>query len=175
MMPGNSEIIYEPLGVSVIIGAYNYPLSLLFGPLAGAIAAGCCAVVKPSETSAACENLSARLIKQYCDPDAIMVVCGGILRQHTFLPRNGTKYSFTGSPRVGRIVAVAAAEHMTSVTHLGGKSPTLIDKSCTDLYLAAKRILWGKFSNAGQTCIAPDYALVHEERYDAFWRLARRW
>ncbi len=169
MMPGNSEIMHEPLGVSLIIGAYNYPLTLIFGPLAGAIVAGCCAVVKPSEASAACESLSARLIKQYCDPDAIMVVCGGIQETTHLLAQKWDKIFFTGSPRVGKIVAKAAAEHLTNVTlELGGKSPTLIDKSCTDLYLAAKRILWGKFSNAGQTCIAPDYALVHEERYDAF-------
>ncbi len=169
MMPGNSEIMYVPLGVSLIIGAYNYPLSLIFGPLAGAIAAGCCAVVKPSETSAACESLAAKLIPQYCDPDAITVVCGGIPETTHLLAQKWDKIFFTGSPRVGRIVAKAAAEHMTNVTlELGGKSPTLIDKSCTDLYLAAKRILWGKFSNTGQTCIAPDYALVHEQRYDAF-------
>ena len=177
MMPGNSEIMYVPLGVSLIIGAYNYPLSLIFGPLAGAIAAGCCAVVKPSETSAACESLAAKLIPQYCDPDAITVVCGGIPETTHLLAQKWDKIFFTGSGFVGKIIAAAAAKHLTPCClELGGKSPCIVDKSA-DLEHAAHRLVWGSFLNGGQTCVRPDFLLVHEavkERFVAQVEAARR-
>lgn len=168
-LPANAEVIPEPLGVALIMGAFNYPVQLCLGPLVGAIAAGNCAVIKPSEVSGACEAMLADLIPKYMDTDCIGVICGGINVSTHLLAQKWDKIFFTGSTRVGKIVAKAAAEHMTSVTlELGGKSPTIIDESVSDLYLAARRIMWGKFSNCGQTCISPDYCFVHEKHYDAF-------
>jgi aldehyde dehydrogenase (NAD+) len=175
MLPANAEVIPEPLGVALIIGAFNYPVQLCLGPLVGAIAAGNCAVLKPSETSSACEAFIADLVPQYMDMDCVGVICGGIDVSTHLLSQKWDKVFFTGSTRVGKIVAKAVSEHMTPTTlELGGKSPTIVDESVSDTYLAAKRILWGKFSNSGQTCIAPDYCYVHESRYDEFLENCKR-
>jgi len=169
MFPSMSEIHNVPFGVALIISPFNYPLSLCFGPLVGAIAAGNTCLIKPSEMTPACEAVMQKFLPKYMDTDCIDVMFGGIEPTKCVLAQHFDKIFFTGSTRVGKIVMKAAAEHLTNVTmELGGKSPCIIDKSCTNLDLAVKRILWGKFCNSGQTCIAPDYMLVHEEVYDEF-------
>ena len=176
MLPATSEITTEPMGVVLVIGPFNYPIQLALSPLMGAICAGNCVVFKPSEISMACEKVLAELIPKYLDNDCIAVVCGGIDVSSSLL--NDVKWDkifFTGSTRVGKIVMKAAAENLTPVLlELGGKSPTIIDESVENLELAAKRTIWGKFANAGQTCIAPDYVLVHEKHHDVFVQLCAK-
>jgi len=167
MAPATSSYIYEPYGLCLIISAFNYPIQLLGGPLIGAIMAGNCAVLKPSEMAAETEKLMLDLIPKYLDNDAFAVICGGISTTSALLAQKWDKIFFTGSTRVGKIVMKAAAENLTPVSlELGGKSPTFVDDSITDYDLVAQRICWGKYSNAGQTCVAPDYLLVHERAYD---------
>lgn len=159
-MPGTCRILKEPLGIVLIIGPWNYPLQLVLSPLVGAIAAGNCALLKPSEHAPASEALVAKLVPQYLDNDAIRVVRGGIPETTAVLKERFDHIFFTGSVGVGRIVMQAAAKHLTPVTlELGGKTPAIVSKDA-NLDAAAKRIVWGKFYNAGQTCIAPDYVLV---------------
>jgi len=174
MLPAASEIISEPYGVCLIISPYNYPLQLAVSSLAGAICAGNCALLKPSEVSAATEKALEELIPKYLDTSCFAVVCGGVETTTTLLNDvTWDKIFFTGSVRVGKIVAHAAAEKLTPVTlELGGKSPAICDESVENLPLVVKRLLWGKLANAGQTCIAPDFALVHAKHYDAFLKLA---
>jgi aldehyde dehydrogenase (NAD+) len=175
MVPSISEYVYEPYGVCLIIGAFNYPLDLVLGPLLGAIAAGNCVFIKPSELSTNVEQLIQRLLPIYLDMTAFSLICGGKETTSCLLSKQWDHIFFTGSPKVGKIVAKAAAEYLTPVTlELGGKSPVIIDESVTDLELAAKRILWGKFVNAGQTCIAPDYLLIHESHYEAFITISKK-
>ena len=167
--PATSEYIYEPYGVCLILGAFNYPFFLLTGPFLGAIVAGNCAVVKPSELSVHSEKLISELIPKYLDKDAFRVINGGVSTSEILLKQQWDKIFFTGSPRVGKLVMKAAAEFLTPVSlELGGKSPAIIDESVADLDLVTQRILWGKFANAGQTCIAPDYILCHNKHYDKF-------
>ncbi|PWW04454.1 aldehyde dehydrogenase (NAD+) [Hoeflea marina] len=164
--PGRSSIISEPLGVALIMAPWNYPFYLVCMPLIGAIAAGNCAVVKPSEISAATSRLLARLIPAYLDPRAVRVVEGDAETARELLEERWDHIFFTGGEAVGRQVMAAAARHLTPVTlELGGKSPTIVEPDC-DLATAARRIAWGKFLNAGQTCVAPDYVLVHESAAD---------
>ncbi|MGO8992219.1 MAG: aldehyde dehydrogenase family protein [Polyangiaceae bacterium] len=166
-LPGKSRIVREPLGVVLIIGPWNYPFQLIMGPLVGAIAAGNCAVVKPSEIAPATSALIARLLPRYVDAGAVCVVEGGVAETTALLAERFDHIFYTGNGAVGRIVMEAAAKHLTPVTlELGGKSPCIIDKSA-DLDVTVKRIAWGKFYNAGQTCVAPDYLLVHEAVHDA--------
>lgn len=173
MAPCTSEVVHEPYGVALVIGAFNYPIMLTLSPLLGAIMAGNAAIVKPSEIALACEKLLVRIIPQYLDVECYKVITGGIPTNTTLLGMKWDKIFFTGSIRVGKIVAAAAAVHLTPVSlELGGKSPVYIDESVTDLQLAVQRIMWGKFANAGQTCIAPDYVLCHEKHYDEFLKLA---
>lgn len=175
MAPAVSEYIYEPFGVVLVISAFNYPISLTFGPLIGAICAGNVAVIKPSELSVATEQLLRERLPRYIDHDCFEVVCGGIPTTQALLAQHWDKIFFTGSTRVGKIVMQAAAQKLTPVSlELGGKSPTIIDESVTDLELATRRIIWGKCANAGQTCIAPDYVLCHEKYYDEFLDTAAR-
>ena len=160
--PGKSWIQPEPLGVVLIMSAWNYPVQLLLMPLVTALAAGNCVVLKPSEIAAHTAELMAELILQYLDQDAVTVIQGGVPETTALLKERFDHIVYTGSGEVGRIVMRAAAEHLTPVTlELGGKSPCVIDPG-VDLNMAAKRLLWGKFLNAGQTCIAPDYLLVPE-------------
>jgi acyl-CoA reductase-like NAD-dependent aldehyde dehydrogenase len=156
-----SNYIYpEPLGVVLIIGPWNYPLQLTISPLVNAIAAGNCAIIKPSEIAPHASQLIAEIIGKHFPPDFIAVVEGGVETSQALLAEKFDRIFFTGSAAIGRLVLAAAAQHLTPVTlELGGKSPCLVDLDC-DLKLAAKRITWGKFLNAGQTCIAPDYLLV---------------
>jgi aldehyde dehydrogenase (NAD+) len=158
---GTSRIHREPLGVVLIIGPWNYPIQLLLAPLIGAIAAGNCALMKPSELTPHSSALVAELVPKYLDPDCFKVVEGGIPETTAVLEQRFDHVFFTGSTRVGKIVMMAAAKHLTPVTlELGGKSPAIVDQEC-DLEVTARRIAWGKFFNAGQTCVAPDYVLVH--------------
>ena len=175
VQPGRSHIQPEPKGVVLIIAPWNYPLSMVMAPLVGAIAAGNCAVMKPSEVTCHTSSALAKILPRYLDPDAFAVVEGGIPETTELLGQRFDHILYTGNERVARIVMSAAAKHLTPVTlELGGKSPCLIDKSA-DIEVAASRIAWGKFLNAGQTCVAPDHVLVHRDVATPFVdALARR-
>ena len=166
-MPGRSYIYREPLGVTLIIAPWNYPFQLIVLPLIGAIAAGNCAALKPSDLAPHVSALLAKWIPKYFDRKAIRVIEGGAQETTALLRQNWDHIFYTGNGRVGRIVMEAAAKHLTPVTlELGGKSPCIVDESA-ELDTAAKRIVYGKFFNAGQTCVAPDYVLVHDRVHDA--------
>ena len=151
--PSTSEIRYEPLGVVLIIAPFNYPIYLALGPLLGAIVGGNCALLKPSELTRNSEKLLERLIPQYLDTEIFKVITGGIATTTSLLNQRWDKIFFTGSTRVGKVVLQAAAVNLTPVAlELGGKSPTIIDKTVTDMALVAKRIMWGKLINSGQVC-----------------------
>ncbi|MBW4542037.1 MAG: aldehyde dehydrogenase [Myxacorys chilensis ATA2-1-KO14] len=161
--PGSAWVQPDPLGVVLIIGPWNYPFQLLISPLMGAIAAGNCAILKPSELAPATSQVVAQLVKETFDPKYIAVLEGGVETAQALLAQKFDHIFFTGGTRVGQIVMEAAAKQLTPVTlELGGKSPCIVDPDIK-LEVAAKRIIWGKYVNAGQTCIAPDYLLVHEE------------
>lgn len=160
--PGKSYILPEPLGTILIIGAWNYPLLLVLSPLISAVSAGNNALIKPSELSANVSNLLAKLVPQYLDNDAFAVVEGAVHETTELLKHQFEHIIYTGGEVVGKIVMRAAAEFLTPVTlELGGKSPCIVDSS-TDLEVTAARIVWSKWMNAGQTCVAPDYVLVEE-------------
>lgn len=150
----------EPLGVALIIGAWNYPLFVTFGPLIGAIAAGCPAILKPSELAPHCAAVMEQVVHKYLDNDCYRVVQGAIPETtHLLNKQKWDTIFYTGGGAVGRIVAAAAAKNLTPVTlELGGKNAVVITKNA-DLKLAARRVAWGKVTNAGQTCVAPDYVL----------------
>jgi len=161
--PGKSWLQAEPLGVVLIIGAWNYPLQLTLAGLAAAISAGNCAVVKPSELAPAMSDVIARRVPDYLDGDCVKIVEGSVPETSTLLELPWDHILYTGGGTVGRIVMAAAAKHLTPVTlELGGKSPCVVMPDA-DLLITARRIAWGKFTNAGQTCIAPDYVLVDAE------------
>jgi len=164
----SSRIHYEPKGVALIISPWNYPFQLCINPLLYAIAAGCTAVLKPSEFS---ENTSAfiqQMIGELFDEKEVAVCQGGISTSQALLSKPFDHMYFTGSPTVGKIVMGAAAKHLSSVTlELGGKSPCFID-SKNNLTKVAKKLTWGKFFNCGQTCIAPDYILIDNKVKDKF-------
>jgi aldehyde dehydrogenase (NAD+) len=158
--PSKSRRIPQPLGVVLVIAPWNYPVQLLLVPAAGAIAAGNAVVMKPSEVSGATSAVLAELLPKYMDQSAIAVVEGGVTETTELLAQQFDHIFYTGNGTVGRIVMTAAAKHLTPVTlELGGKSPVVVDKSA-NISVAARRIAWGKWLNAGQTCIAPDYILV---------------
>jgi aldehyde dehydrogenase (NAD+) len=158
--PGKGWIQAEPLGVCLVIAPWNYPIQLLIEPLAAALAAGNCVAAKPSELAPACSAALARWIPEYVDPEAVVVVEGAVEETTALLDQRWDHIFFTGSTAVGKVVAAAAAKHLTpTVLELGGKSPTYVHASA-DLDVAARRIAWGKLLNAGQTCIAPDYVLA---------------
>ncbi|MFN5653426.1 MAG: aldehyde dehydrogenase [Flavobacteriia bacterium] len=164
-LPGKSYVVPEPLGVCLVIGAWNYPIQLSFAPAIAALAAGNTVILKPSELAANSAQCMAEIVEQYFDPQLFTVVLGGVAETTALLQERFDKIFFTGSPAVGRIVYQAAAKHLTPVTlELGGKSPAILTPS-TDLPTAIKRLVWAKFLNAGQTCIAPDYVFVHESIY----------
>ena len=163
LLPGSAQIIPEPLGTVLIIGPWNYPFSLMISPLIGAIAAGNCAILKPSEVAPQTSQVVAKLIQENFDPSYITVVEGAVETAQQLLAENFDHIFFTGGTKVGKIIMEAAAKNLTPVTlELGGKSPCVVDTEI-DLKETAKRITWGKFLNAGQTCIAPDYLLVNRE------------
>ncbi|KAF9446039.1 NAD-aldehyde dehydrogenase [Macrolepiota fuliginosa MF-IS2] len=166
--PMRPVIYKEPKGVVLIISPFNYPMWLCISPLAGAIAAGNAIVIKPSEATPHVSALFAELVPKYLDPELIAVVNGAVPETTKLLDLPWDHILYTGGGRVGRIVSTAAAKHLTPVSlELGGKSPVFIDPNC-DLETAAKRILWGKVVNAGQTCVAPDYVLVPRDFQDKF-------
>ncbi|NWS46261.1 AL3A2 dehydrogenase, partial [Probosciger aterrimus] len=160
-MRDEAYVFPEPLGVVLIIGAWNYPFVLVIQPLIGAIAAGNAVVVKPSEISENTSQLLADLLPQYLDPELYPVVTGGVSETTELLTQRFDHILYTGNSTVGKIVMAAAAKYLTPVTlELGGKSPCYIDTDC-DLAVACRRITWGKYMNCGQTCIAPDYILCN--------------
>ena len=164
--PGKSYRLPEPLGTVLIIGAWNYPFQLVIAPLIAAIAAGNCAVLKPSELSANTSNVLAELIPQYLDKDAFYVVEGAVDETTELLKQHFDHILYTGGEVVGKIVMRAAAEYLTPVTlELGGKSPCFVHPSA-DFDVTAARIVWSKWMNAGQTCVAPDYVLVEKQDKD---------
>ncbi|MFJ4835345.1 aldehyde dehydrogenase family protein [Streptomyces sp. NPDC088747] len=154
---------YDPLGVVLVIAPWNYPVQLLLTPLLGALAAGNAVVVKPSELAPATSAVLARLLPQYLDTDAVAVVEGAVPETTALLAERFDQIFYTGNGTVGRVVMRAAAEHLTPVAlELGGKSPAFVDRG-TDLAVVADRLVRGKFLNAGQTCVAPDYVLTDPE------------
>ncbi|OJY39854.1 aldehyde dehydrogenase family protein [Pseudonocardia sp. 73-21] len=166
VQPGSARYVYEPLGTVLIIGPWNYPVYLTLTPLVAALAAGNCAVVKPSEHAPAVAALLADLLPRYVDRDAVAVVTGGPEETQDLLAQGLDHAFFTGSPEVGALIMAAAAPTLTPVTlELGGKSPVIVTGDA-DIAVAAKRIAWTKLMNSGQTCIAPDYVLVEESVRD---------
>lgn len=171
--PARSYIYPEPLGTVLVIGAWNYPYILSIGPAVGAIAAGNTVVIKPSEIPEGTSKAMRKAINENFPKEFLHVVEGGVEETTALLELKWDKIFFTGSTHVGKIVYQAAAEHLTPVTlELGGKSPVFITKGA-NLKVAAKRIAWGKFLNAGQTCIAPDYILVDESIEEEFLKLLK--
>ncbi|XP_022817484.1 aldehyde dehydrogenase, dimeric NADP-preferring isoform X3 [Spodoptera litura] len=167
-------IYHDPYGVTLVIGAWNYPLQLLLLPMSGAIAGGNAVIVKPSELATACAAFVAETIPKYLDNDAIIVVEGGPQETTELLKQKFDYIFFTGGTSIGKIVYEAAVKNLTPVTlELGGKSPVYIDNTA-DIMITTKRVLWGKFINAGQTCIAPDYILCTKETQDKFVAAAKK-
>jgi len=163
-----SWIQYEPRGRCLIISPWNYNVNLSFGPLVSAIAAGNTAILKPSEMTPHLTAVMVRIVREIFTEDEVAIFEGDAAVSTLLLALPFDHIFFTGSPAVGKVVMTAAAKHLTSVTlELGGKSPTIIDETA-DLKLAAKTLMWGKYTNCGQTCIAPDYIYVHPGVKDAF-------
>jgi aldehyde dehydrogenase (NAD+) len=166
--PATCRIHKEPYGTVLIITPWNYPFQLVFSPLIGAIAAGNTVVIKPSEHSAHTSRIVSEIIAAVFDPGHVTVVEGEVAVAARLLRERWDYIFFTGSITVGKIVAKAAAEHLTPTTlELGGKNPCIVDETA-NIPLAARRIIWGKFINCGQTCIAPDYILVHKSVRELF-------
>lgn len=158
--PGTSWIQPEPLGVVLVIGAWNYPVQLTLAVMVAAITAGNCVIIKPSELAPATSALLARRVPEYLDPECINIVTGGVAETTALLELPFDHILYTGGGNVGRIVMAAAAKNLTPVTlELGGKSPCVVLPDA-NLEATARRIVWGKFTNAGQTCTAPDYILT---------------
>lgn len=160
LQPGRASIVREPLGTVLVIGAWNMPIPVLLGPAVAAIAAGNAVVMKPSELAPATSALIARLVPDYLDSEAFAVVEGGIAETTALLEQQWDHIFYTGSGSVGRIVAAAAAKHLTPVTlELGGKSPAYVAVDA-DMKVTARRLAWAKWMNAGQVCVSPDHVLV---------------
>jgi aldehyde dehydrogenase (NAD+) len=168
LQPAKARIVPEPLGVALVIAPWNYPLHLLLLPMAYALAAGNAVVGKPSEISASTSAAIARWVPEYLDPRAVRIVEGDAPVVTSLLAERWDHIFYTGNGTVARIVAAAAARHLTPTTlELGGKSPTIVDRSA-NVEVAARRVAWGKWLNAGQTCVAPDYVLVDASVADRF-------
>lgn len=168
LFPSASRILTQPLGQALVIAPWNYPVQLLLNPLVGAISAGCTALLKPSPYTPQVSQTLARMIGEIYDEEYIAVVQGHREVNTLLLDERWDVIFFTGSPALGRIVMAAAAKNLTPVVlELGGKSPCIVDRGA-DVETAARRIAWGKSLNAGQTCIAPDYLLVHESLREPF-------
>lgn len=172
---GKSKIHSEPLGNILVIGAWNYPYQLSLSPMIAAIAAGNCCILKPSEIAENTMKVMSKIINENFPSEYLYVYEGGIDETTALLKLKFDKIFFTGSTKVGKIVYKAAAEHLTPVVlELGGKSPAIITKNA-NLEIAAKRTVWGKFLNAGQTCVAPDYLLVEESIQEQFLEMLRKY
>ena len=170
MFPSKSYIVSEPLGNTLIMAPWNYPVQLLLNPLVGAISAGCTAVLKPSPYVPTVSDTIARMIADTYTPEYIAVVQGHREVNQALLEQRFDLIFFTGSPSLGKMVMEAASKYLTPVIlELGGKSPCIVDREA-DIKTAAKRIAWGKTLNSGQTCIAPDYLLIHESVKEEFVR-----
>lgn len=162
-LPGKSYIVPEPLGVTLIIGAWNYPYQLSFAPAVAAIAAGCTVILKPSEIAPHTASAMAKLVNDNFVSKYFAVVEGGVSETTSLLENKFDKIFFTGSVQVGKIIYQAAAKHLTPVTlELGGKSPAIVTKGC-NIDMTAKRLVWAKYLNTGQTCVAPDYIMVDKD------------
>ena len=171
IMPATSKIVKQPLGNTLIIAPWNYPVQLLLNPLVGAISSGCTAMLKPSPYVPNVSRVLTEMIRHTFSEEYIAIVEGNRDVNQMLLAERWDLIFFTGSPSLGKMVMEAAAKHLTPVVlELGGKSPCIIDKS-SDLKVAAKRVAWGKALNAGQTCIAPDYLMIHEDVKDKFLKL----
>jgi aldehyde dehydrogenase (NAD+) len=174
LRPASARVHPEPLGIALILGPWNYPFHLLFSPLVGALAAGNCLFLKPSEFAASVSKVMADLVREAFEPGHVTVVEGGAEVAQSLVDLDFDHIFFTGSTTVGRQVMAAAANHLTPVTlELGGKCPCVV---CPDarLEVAVRRIAWGKFLNAGQTCVAPDHVFVHSSAKDRFLSLMKR-
>lgn len=173
-LPGSSYIISEPLGVTLIIGAWNYPYQLSLSPMIAAMAAGNTVILKPSELPSETSKAMSKIISENFDESYITTVQGGVKETTELLKERFDKIFFTGSTQVGKIVYEAAAKNLTPVAlELGGKSPTIVTADA-DLEVAARRISWAKFLNSGQTCIAPDYVLVEESVKEKLLKLLQK-
>ena len=162
LMPSKSFVMYEPYGVALIIAPWNYPFHLMFAPLVGAISSGCCTVMKPSLYSQYTSEIMQTIIDETFDSEYIAMIQGHRDVNQALLAQKFDFIFYTGSPDMGRVVMEAASKTLTPVVlELGGKSPCIVDKDC-NLEFAARRIVWGKTINAGQTCVAPDYMFVHK-------------
>lgn len=174
MTPSRSRVVSEPLGNALIISPWNYPVQLLLNPLVGAISAGCTAILKPSPYVPNVSRVIEEMITATFDRRYVAVVQGNRDVNSALLEERFDIIFFTGSPSLGRKVMAAAAKHLTPVVlELGGKSPCIVDKDA-DIEIAARRIAWGKTLNAGQTCIAPDYLLIHRSRENEFVEAFRK-
>lgn len=166
LFPSTSKMTYQPLGIALIIAPWNYPFQLLMNPLIGAISAGCCAILKTSPLTVHTNRIMELIIAECFDPAYITLLHGGRSTNNALLNERYDIIFFTGSASLGKTVMKAAAEHLTPVIlELGGKSPCIVDETA-NISIAARRIAWGKTLNAGQTCVAPDYLLVHERVKD---------
>jgi len=170
-----ARILSEPLGLSLILSPWNYPFRLAIAPLIASMAAGNCAILKPSELSSHTEAVLAQMIERHFPEHYVSVQCGGPDCAQALLQHRFDHILYTGGETIGRLVMKAAAAHTTPVTlELGGKSPCIVDENC-DLSRTAKRIAWGKFLNAGQTCVAPDFVLVHKNVKEKLIEEIYRW
>ena len=168
LFPASTHVVKEPLGCSLIVSPWNYPVQLLLNPLVGAISAGCTAVLKPSPYVPNVSSVIEDMIKETFDEQYIAVVQGNREVNAALFEQRWDMIFFTGSPALAKTVMAAAAKHLTPVVlELGGKSPCIIDKTA-DMAVTAKRLAWGKTLNSGQTCIAPDYILIHKDVKEAF-------
>ena len=171
IMPATSKIVKQPLGNTLIIAPWNYPVQLLLNPLVGAISSGCTAMLKPSPYVPNVSRVLTEMIRNTFSEEYIAIVEGNREVNKMLLAERWDLIFFTGSPTLGKMVMEAASKHLTPVVlELGGKSPCIIDQDA-DLKVAAKRVAWGKALNAGQTCIAPDYLMIHEDVKDNFLKL----
>lgn len=174
LMGTSSRIVNEPKGVSLIISPWNFPFLLTLCPLVSAIAAGCPVILKPSEISGNSSAVLKKIIKNTFEENEVALVEGGVQTSTDLLSMAFKHIYFTGAPSIGKIVMKAAAEHLASVTlELGGKSPAIVDETA-DIQKAAKRIVWGRYINTGQVCIAPDYVLLHEKVKEKFIEEAKQ-
>lgn len=172
--PSVNYIHPQPYGVTLVIGAWNYPIQLALNPALASIAAGNSTIIKPSEITPNTSKLLAELINNSFDPGFLKVVEGDAETTQSLLDQPLDYIFFTGSPRVGKIIMKASADQLTPLTlELGGKSPAIVDQTA-DLALAAKRIAWGKFINAGQTCVSPDYVYIHQSDQEQFCELIKQ-
>ena len=175
MLGASSYYSYQPKGVCLIISPWNFPFNLTFGPLVSAIAAGNTAIIKPSEMTPNSSALMAKIIKDVFSEDEVALVEGEVGVSTALLKLPFNHIFFTGSPGVGKIVMSAAAKNLASVTlELGGKSPTVIDRTA-NIDMAAKKVMWGKFMNAGQICVSPDYVLIDEVIQPRFIEACKKW